>query len=62
MVLGTQWLSTLGVISWDSHLLTMRFLYRGKSVFLQGLQPTASLTISDANKFFGGSTRKGLVL
>ena len=62
VVLGTQWLSTLGVISWDFHLLTMRFLYRGKSVFLQGLQLVASSTISDANKFFGGSTRKGLVL
>ena len=55
-------MSTLGVISWDFHLLTMRFLYRGKSVFLQGLQLVASSTISNANKFFGGLTRRGLVL
>ena len=61
MVLGTQWLSTLGVISWDFHLLTMRFLYKGKSVFLQGLQPATS-TIFYANKLFGGLTKKGLVL
>ena len=62
VVLGTQWLSTLGVISSDFHLLTMRFLYRGKSVFLQALQLAASSTIFDANKLFGGSTKKGLVL
>ena len=62
VVLGTQWLSTLGEINWDFRLLTIRFLYMGKSVFLQGLQPTASSTISDANKHFSGSTRKGLVL
>ena len=27
MVLGTQWLSTLGVIKWDFKLLTMQFTY-----------------------------------
>ena len=37
MVLGTQWLSTLGAIIWDFKLLTMRFCYLGKEVFLQGL-------------------------
>ena len=62
VVLGTQCLSTLGVISWDFRLLTMRFLYMGKSAFLQGLQPTTSSIISDANKLFSRSTRKGLVL
>ena len=61
VVLGTQWLRTLGVINWDFQLLTMKFLYLGKRVFLQGLQPT-SLTISNADKLFSGSRRKGLVL
>ena len=61
VVLGTLWLSTLGLIRWDFQLLTMKFLYLGKRVFLQGLQSTSS-TIFDANKLFSRSTRKGLVL
>ena len=61
VILGTQWLSTLGVISWDFQLLTMEFLHLGKRMFLKGLQP-ASSTISDASKLFSGSIRKGLVL
>ena len=54
VVLDTQWLSTLAVINWDFQLLTMKFLYLGKRVFLQGLQPTSS-TIFYAKKFFSGS-------
>ncbi|XP_075645875.1 uncharacterized protein LOC142617069 [Castanea sativa] len=64
VVLNTQWLTTLGEISWDFQLLTMKFMYLGKRVFLQGLQ-TASSTISEAaeaNRFLSGSERKGLVL
>ena len=64
MVLGTQWLSTLGEISWDFQLLTMKFKHLGKKVFLQGLQPAPS-TISEATKaerFISGLERKGLVL
>ena len=30
VVLGTQWLSTLGAIIWNFKLLTMRFCYLGK--------------------------------
>ena len=64
VVFGTQWLSTLGEISWDFQLLTMKFMHLGKKVFLQGLQPTPS-TISEAAKaerFISGLERKGLVL
>lgn len=52
VVLGTQWLSTLGEYNWDFQLLTMKFLYLGKKVFLQGLQPTSST--SEADKLFSG--------
>ena len=36
VVLGTQWLCTLGVIKWDFKLLTMQFTYSGKQVMLKG--------------------------
>uniref|UniRef100_A0A2N9GXS3 Reverse transcriptase domain-containing protein n=1 Tax=Fagus sylvatica TaxID=28930 RepID=A0A2N9GXS3_FAGSY len=34
IVLGTQWLSTLGVISWDFKNLVMGFMHEGKQVWL----------------------------
>ncbi|XP_075665366.1 uncharacterized protein LOC142635031 [Castanea sativa] len=61
VVLGTQWLSTLGEISWDFKLLTMKFSYLGKRVLLQGLNPSESILL-DADKLFDGSVKKGLVL
>ena len=61
VVLGTQWLCTLGVSSWDFQLMTMEFCHLGKRVFLQGLKPTSS-SFQDADRFFTGSARKGLVL
>ena len=39
MVLGVQWLSTLGTIKWDFQKLWMEFLYQDQSFKLKGLSP-----------------------
>ncbi|KAJ0087137.1 hypothetical protein Patl1_09529 [Pistacia atlantica] len=36
VVLGTQWLQTLGPITWDFSKMRMRFRYEGREVILQG--------------------------
>ena len=36
MVLGVQWLTTLGDIKWNFHTLRMEFTFRGKKIFLRG--------------------------
>ena len=61
MVLGTQWLSTLGAIIWDFKLLIIRFCYLGKEVFLQGLHLSPS-SFSEANSLFSHGEKKGLYL
>ena len=61
VVLGIQWLCTLGEIIWDFKLLTMRFCYLGKEVFLQILHMSPS-TFSEADKLFSRSKKKSLVL
>ena len=61
LVLGTQWLKTLGLIQWDFNLLIMAFQLRGKSMILKGLRPSHS-SLQDANLFFKKPTRKGLLL
>jgi len=38
MILGIQWLSTLGPILWDFDKLKMQFNYRGRTVVIQGNQ------------------------
>jgi hypothetical protein len=61
IVLGTQWLSTLGVISWDFKNLVMGFMHEGKQVWLQGLKEKPNL-IQGSKDFKGKATMKGLVL
>nr|XP_023879731.1 uncharacterized protein LOC111992135 [Quercus suber] len=61
VVLGTQWLSTLGAIVWDFKLLTMRFAYLGKGVFLKGMQLSTS-SFSEADSLFSHGEKKGLLL
>jgi hypothetical protein len=37
MVLGVDWLSTLGPVLWDFIKLTMKFTHQTQEVMLQGL-------------------------
>jgi hypothetical protein len=61
IVLGTQWLNTLGVISWDFKNLVMGFMHEGKQVWLQGLKEKPNL-IQCSKNFKGKATMKGLLL
>ena len=61
LVLGTQWLKTLGLIQWDFNMHTMAFQWHGKSVILKGLSPAHS-SLQDEDLFFKKPARKGLLL
>jgi hypothetical protein len=61
IVLGTQWLSTLGVISWDFKNLMMGFKHEGKQVWLQGLKESPNM-IQGSKNFKSKATMKGLLL
>uniref|UniRef100_A0A2N9HH28 Reverse transcriptase n=1 Tax=Fagus sylvatica TaxID=28930 RepID=A0A2N9HH28_FAGSY len=61
IVLGTQWLSTLGVISWDFKNLVMGFMHEGKQVWLQGLKEKPNV-MQSSKDFKGKATMKGLLL
>ena len=39
VVIGTQWLRTLGPIWWDFERLWMRFMWKGRDVELMGIKP-----------------------
>ena len=60
IVLGTQWLSTLGVISWNFKKLLMGFMVNGKQIWLQGIKATDS--VIQGSKKFQGKAAKGLLL
>ena len=60
IVLGTQWLSTLGVISWNFKKLLMGFMFKGRQIWLQGIKATNSI-IHGSKKFQDGAA-KGLLL
>uniref|UniRef100_A0A2N9HVX1 Integrase catalytic domain-containing protein n=1 Tax=Fagus sylvatica TaxID=28930 RepID=A0A2N9HVX1_FAGSY len=61
VVLGTQWLRTLGVISWDFEKLSMGFIHQGKQVWLQGMK-TGQSRIQDSKEFAKKPVNQGLLL
>jgi len=50
MVLGVEWLRTLGPILWDFQLMTMAFDQDSHHITLQGLHPSG-FTLEDGNRF-----------
>jgi hypothetical protein len=63
MVLGVEWLSTLGPILWDFSLMTMQFTVMGNTTKLTGLTPTG-LSLEAGSQFFKNSpsANKGFFL
>jgi hypothetical protein len=63
MVLGVQWLRTLGPIIWDFLQLTMQFSFLGKTIIWKGLN-SADSTMEEGSNFFKAShgSNKGLLL
>ena len=61
VVLGTQWLCTLGLISWDFKQLKMGFMHQDRQIWLQGIKPTSSL-IQAANEFLKQPITKRLLM
>ena len=63
LVLGTQWLNTLGIINWDFKHLTMGFQYGSNQIVLQGIKTQfVGSKLQDGPQFFKGPTRKVLIL
>ena len=61
LVLGTQWLRTLGLIQLEFLEMSMVFHHFNSTLKLVGLQLT-SLTIQEGTKFFKPPVMKGLML
>ncbi|XP_075654799.1 uncharacterized protein LOC142624966 [Castanea sativa] len=61
LVLGTQWLRTLGLIQWDFLEMFMVFHHLNSTMKIVRLQPTG-LTIQKGTKFFRPPVKKGLML
>ena len=61
LVLGTQWLRTLGVIQWDFRAMLMKFQHLGATMTLVGLHPTAH-SLQKGDQFVKKPVRKGILL
>ncbi|XP_035548740.1 uncharacterized protein LOC118349222 [Juglans regia] len=61
MVLGIQWLQSLGTITWNFKKLTMRFLGQGQEVMLQGLISSQFIEEGSYNKI-SNLEKKGVIL
>ena len=46
LMLGVQWLKTLGLITWDFNTLSMKFRLEGRKVTLKGLHGGAIRFVS----------------
>ena len=51
IVLGIQWLRTLGPILWDFLNLTMEFVYEERTCLLEGLVANLNVSIEDDESF-----------
>jgi len=63
MVLGIQWLQTLGPILWDFAALKMQFSFQGQQYVLQGIQQGPQVNMVNADTFkFPRAESKGVLL
>ncbi|KAF5454428.1 hypothetical protein F2P56_024094 [Juglans regia] len=58
IVLGVQWLETLGPIMWDFSKLLMSFMWKGKTIEFKGLKLSPSV-VEDSEKTLKATIAKG---